>query len=110
MNQPPVCDRAQLVDAIAAFVAHKGGIDAAAVRRPVERAVDDLGAASVDALQVRLAQSNDAWSYYPRDPLAQRVHHLLAGLVLREPPRISGQVHLDEIRGKGVLIVANHLS
>ena len=110
MNQAPVCDRAQLVDAIAAFVAHKGGIDPAAVRRPVERAIDDLGAASVDALQIRLAQSSDAWSYYPRDPLAQRVHHVLASLILREPPQVSGQAHLDEIRGKGVVIVANHLS
>ena len=48
--------------------------------------------------------------YYPRDPLAQRVHHVLAGLVLKQPPVVSGLAHLDEIRGKGVVIVANHLS
>lgn len=110
MHQVPACDPAQLVDAIAAFVAHKGGLDPAAVRRPVERAIHDLGEASVGELQTRLAQPSDAWSYYPPDPLAQRVHHALASLVLREPPRISGQEHLDEIRGKAVVIVANHLS
>lgn len=110
MHQRVVCDRAQLVEAIAAFVAQKGGLDPGAVRRPVERAIHELGEASVGALQVRLAQSSDAWSYYPRDPLAQRVHHVLASMVLREPPRVSGQAHLDEIRGKGVVMVANHLS
>ena len=110
MHQAHVCDRAQLVDAIAAFVAHKGGLDLNAVRGPVERTIDALGAASVDELQTRLAQSCDAWSYYPRDPLAQRVHHALAGLVLRESPQISGQSNLDGIRGRGVVIVANHLS
>ncbi len=110
MQQAPVCDRAQLVDAIAAFVAHKGGIAPSAVRGPVERAIEELGEASVMNLQARLAQSSDAWSYYPRDPLAQRVHHALAGLVLRDPPVVSGAAHLDAIRGKGVVIVANHLS
>jgi 1-acyl-sn-glycerol-3-phosphate acyltransferase len=110
MPQAPVCDRTQLVDAITAFVVLKAGIDPAAVRSPVERAIEDLGDAAVDALRSRLEQPSDAWSYYPRDPLAQRVHHVLASLILREPPQISGQSHLDSIRGKGVVIVANHLS
>ena len=110
MQQTDVCDRAQLVDAIAAFVAHKGGLDLNAVRRPVQRTIDDLGADSVYELQARLSQSCDAWSYYPRDLLAQRVHHALAGLILREPPQVSGRAHLDDIRGQGIVIVSNHLS
>jgi len=110
MQPTQVCDRAQLVDAIAAFVAHKGGLDLGAVRQPVERTIDALGAGSVTRLQERLAQSSEAWSYYPRDPLAQRVHHALAGLILREPPKVAGQSHLDDIRGRGVVLVANHLS
>lgn len=110
MQQAPVCDRAQLVSAIAAYVAHKGSIDPAAVRGRVEQAIEELGDDSVTALQARLAQTSDAWSYYPRDPLAQRVHHVLAGVVLTHPPAVSGVAHLDEIRGKGVVVVANHLS
>ena len=31
-------------------------------------------------------------------------------LILREPPQVSGQGHLAELRGRGVVIVANHLS
>ena len=110
MLQAEVCDPAQLVNAIAAFVARKGGIDAQLVRVPVERAIAELGEDSVANLQARLAQSSDGWSYYPRDPLAQRVHHALAGVVLRDPPIVSGAVHLDAIRGKRVVMVANHLS
>jgi 1-acyl-sn-glycerol-3-phosphate acyltransferase len=106
---PEACDRAQLVDAIAGFVAHKGGLDPAAVRKPVERAIHDLGEASVGALQLRLAESSDAWAYYPRDPLAQLVHHQLAGLVLVNPV-VSGVAHLAAIHGEGVVMVANHLS
>jgi 1-acyl-sn-glycerol-3-phosphate acyltransferase len=110
MQQAPICDRSQLVDAIAAFVAHKGGIDGTTVRVPIERAIADLGGDAVDRLQARLAQPSDAWSYYARDPLAQRVHRELAGLVLRESPIVSGIAHLNEVRGRGVVIVANHLS
>lgn len=110
MQQAPVCDRAQLVDAIAGFVAHKSGIDAASARVPVERAIDRLGEAAVRALQARLEQPSDAWAYYSRDPLAQLVHHELADLVLQEWPRVHGLAHLNGVRGRGVVIVANHLS
>ena len=110
MQNTPACDRAQLVAAIAAFVAHKGGVPPSVVRGPVERAIAELGDGSVNRLQTRLSQPSDAWSYYPRDPLAQRVHHALAGLVLKDPPIVSGVAHLDAIRGRGVVMVANHLS
>ena len=110
MREATVCDRAQLVDAIASFVAQKGGVDTALVRVPVQRAIEELGEDSVAQLRTRLAEASDAWSYYPRDLLAHRVHHALAGLVLKDPPVVSGIAHLDEIRGRGVVIVANHLS
>ena len=110
MHPAPVCSHAQLVDAIAAFVAQKGGVDPQAVRGPVEKAIADLGEDSVTNLQSRLSQKSDAWAYYPRDPLAQRVHHRLAALVLQHPPIVTGIAHLDAIRGQGVVIVANHLS
>jgi 1-acyl-sn-glycerol-3-phosphate acyltransferase len=38
------------------------------------------------------------------------VHHVLASVVLKEPAIVSGIAHLDEIRGRAVVIVANHLS
>ena len=80
------CDRGQLVDAITGFVAHKSGIPATAVRGPVERAVGQYDNEAIETLRLRLVQPSDAWSYYARDPLARRVHHELAGLVLRDHP------------------------
>jgi 1-acyl-sn-glycerol-3-phosphate acyltransferase len=110
MQPPPGCTREQLVESIVAFVAHRSGLDAGAVRVPVERAIDDCGAGAVEGLRARLAQPSDAWSYYPRDPLAQLVHQRLAGLVLKHAPRINGAAQLDAVRGRAVVIVANHLS
>ena len=110
MEQAPACDRAQLIDAIADFVARKGGFDPAAVRTRIEGAIEDLGETSIQDLQTRLRQPSGAWSYYPRDPLANRIHHALAGLVLKDSPVVSGQGNLNAIRGNRVVIVANHLS
>src|SRR5262245_33039618 len=104
------CSRDDLVDAIVGFVARKGALDAGVVRVPVERAIEECGAGAVEGLQARLAQPSEAWTYYPRDPLAQLVHHRLARVVLKEAPRIDGVEHLDAVRGRPLVIVANHLS
>ena len=104
------CDRGQLVDAITGFVAHKSGIPATAVRGSVERAIGQCDDEAIETLRTRLVQPSDAWSYYARDPLARRVHHELAGLVLRDRPQVSGLANLQAIRGKPTVIVANHLS
>ena len=110
MQQTVACDRAQLVDAIAAFVAHKGGLNPAAVREPVERAIHDLGEGSVEALQERLAAPSSEFTFYAPDPLARRVHHVLASVVLRDRPTVAGAEHLDSVRDRPAIIVANHLS
>ena len=110
MPATPACSRDELVEAIVGFVAHKGALDAGAVRPRVERAIEDCGAGAVEGLQTRLAQPSEAWGYYPRDPLAQLVHQRLAGVVLKEAPRIDGSAHLDAVRGRPFVIVANHLS
>jgi 1-acyl-sn-glycerol-3-phosphate acyltransferase len=100
----------QLVDAITSFVARKGGLDPAAVRQPVERAIQDLGEHSVGALQDRLAAPSSEYTFYAPDPLARRVHHVLASIVLRERLTVAGAEHLDAVRGRPAIIVANHLS
>ena len=104
------CDRGQLVDGITGFVAHKSGIPAIAVRGSVERAIGQCDNEAIEAMRMRLVQPSDAWSDNARDPLARRVHHELAGLVLRYQPRVLGEANLQAIRGKPTVIVANHLS
>jgi 1-acyl-sn-glycerol-3-phosphate acyltransferase len=99
-----------LVDAILTFL---GGGDPLAVDRDIrpslEREVDAAGAEALDALKSRM-RADCGWEYYPRDPLAQRVHHLLADRYLTADSRLEGAEHLETVAGAPVTIVANHLS
>jgi len=108
--ETPRCEPGQLADAIIEFVATKSGIAESRVRSLIERIVDEAGPQGVDRLHARLGQPADAWGYYERDPLAQRVHHQLAPIVLQETPTVTGAANLDAVRGRAAIIVANHLS
>jgi len=79
------------------------------IRSCLERTIDEAGPGAIDALSARLAGAGAEWSYYPRDPLARRIHHALARRVLRDP-LVSGLDRLAAIDGKPVVIFANHLS
>ena len=104
------CARGPLVEAISTFLAYKqvAGLDD--IRTSLEVAIDASAPDGIDLLGQRLARAGSDWSYYPRDPLARRIHHALAGRVLQLTPVISGAEHLHAVAGKRVVIVANHLS
>lgn len=110
MTDVLVCNREALVQNIASFVAHKGGVRLDAARACVESVLDALGPAAVDALRARLSASADAWSYYSADPVARDIHYALAPLVLKDPPQVLGADNLDTVRNRPVIIVSNHLS
>ena len=61
------------------------------------------------ALKARLVTDN-GWDYYPRDPLAQRIHHLLADRFLGHGSELRNAHHLARVTNVPVVIVANHLS
>lgn len=103
------CGREPLVEAIMRFLAHTHAAYGREVRACVERAIDEAGPSAIDSLTSRLAGAGADWSYYPRDPLARRIHHELAPRVLHDP-LVSGIEHLDRIAGKPVVMFANHLS
>lgn len=109
-TQTAVCGPHQLADAIIAFVSKKGGIPDARVRSVVDRIVAESGPEAVGRVLARLGTPADSWGYYERDPLAQRVHHELAPVVLQDAPVVSGAAHLDGVGGRPAIIVANHLS
>jgi 1-acyl-sn-glycerol-3-phosphate acyltransferase len=106
----PACGRGPLVDAITSFLAHDGALVPDDIRASVERAIDEAGPAAVDSLGRRLATAGTDWSYFPKDPLARRIHHVLADSVLQQAPLVTGVEHLDEVAGQPLVIVANHLS
>jgi 1-acyl-sn-glycerol-3-phosphate acyltransferase len=104
------CGREPLVEAIASFLSH-GQIPAMSeVRSTLERTIDEAGPAALDGLATRLARAGVGWDYFPRDPLARRIHHVLAGPVLQREPDVSGLGHLAAVADQPLVIVANHLS
>ena len=50
------------------------------------------------------------WGYYPPDPLARRIHHLLADRFLQADSHLAGADHLANALTGPVAIFANHLS
>ena len=54
--------------------------------------------------------TDHGWAYYPRDPLAQRIHHLLADRFVDPDSQLLGMDHLARVVGAPVIVFANHLS
>jgi 1-acyl-sn-glycerol-3-phosphate acyltransferase len=109
MTEPRI-GREQIVAATMAFL---GGDDAhrvAAIRDPLERALDAAGPEAVNQLGERLTTSGADWDFYPADPVARRIHHVLAATVLEPDSGVSGLEHVSAVAGAPVVIIANHLS
>jgi len=104
------CGREPLVEAISTFLAHKQASGIADLRASLGRAIDEAGPEGIDSLSQRLARAGTDWSYYPRDPLARRIHHVLAESVLQLAPIVSGTEHARAVAGEPLVILANHLS
>ncbi len=98
-----------LIAAILAFLAGQDLLTLEEIRSALEREIDGAGAQALMALRERLAM-DVGWSYYPRDPLAQRIHHLLADRFLEPESGMAGAEHLPSVTGRPVAFFANHLS
>ena len=104
------CGRDPLVDAISTFLAHVQTPGLPEIRATLGRTIDEAGPAGLDSLGRRLSHAGTGWGYFPHDPLARRIHHVLAAPVLQHAPIVSGTEHLDAVSGKPLVILANHLS
>jgi 1-acyl-sn-glycerol-3-phosphate acyltransferase len=104
------CYPQPLVDAVTRFLTHVRVPGIPAIRASVERAIEDAGVDALEALREHLESAGTDWDYFPRDPLAQRLHHLLADRILPAPPVLVGGSHLDVVAGDPVVIFANHLA
>jgi 1-acyl-sn-glycerol-3-phosphate acyltransferase len=103
-------ERDPLVSAITQVLSAYDAHTLAAVRRLLEQEIDTAGRAALDTLSARLETSGSDWAYYPPDPLARRVHHVVADCILDPASRLEGVDHLRAVAGRPVVIVANHLS
>ena len=104
------CGREPLVETIVRFLAHERMADPCEIRACIERAIDESAPGAIDALSARLLRAGADWDYYPPDPLARRIHHALVPHVLRPEPLVEGAPNLDAVRGRPLVIFANHLS
>jgi len=109
MTQITPIDRDALVSAILSFLPSQGLLAPNDIRLALENEVDRAGPDALVALQARLT-ADSGWGYYESDPLARRIHRLLADRFLAPESELRDSHHLSSIAGKPVVIVANHLS
>jgi 1-acyl-sn-glycerol-3-phosphate acyltransferase len=102
--------REQLVAAITQFLANQDSAALAAMRAAVVKEIDEAPNGAIMALARRLATAGEDWAYYESDPLARRLHHVLADHILRPGSALQGIEHVHAVHGKPVVIFANHLS
>jgi len=103
-------DRDGLIEAITAFLAGRDANTLSGIRDALGRELDQAGPGALADLNERLAAACDEWSCYPRDPLARRIHHVLADRLLERGSTASGLEHLARVADDPVVIFANHLS
>jgi 1-acyl-sn-glycerol-3-phosphate acyltransferase len=98
-----------LVGAILEFLADQDLLAQHDVRAALEREIRSAGPQALLALKDRLVADN-GWGFYPPDPLARRIHHLLADSFLGVGSELRGARVLPTLAAAPVVIVANHLS
>lgn len=99
----------KLVSAILEFLGPGDLLTPEDVRAGLEGEIDAAGDAAVRGLKERLTIDR-GWAYYPPDPLARRIHHLVANRFLRPDCSVVGVEHLTRVADRRVVLLANHLS
>jgi 1-acyl-sn-glycerol-3-phosphate acyltransferase len=109
-NSAPLIGRDALIAAITTFLAGQNTRTLDEIRDCLARELDAAGPVALVRLGERLAAAGADWEYYPRDPLACRIHHVLADRILLPDSKLLGLEHLAGAAGAPVVICANHLS
>src|SRR5262245_5789709 len=99
-----------LTAAITTFLAGRDARTLNDIREALEREINAAGPETLARLTQRLADDGADWTFYPSDPLARRIHHLLAGWLVPHDSAIFGIEHLGEVDGRPLVIISNHLS
>ena len=99
-----------LVGAITAFLHSQPPRSLVLIRRALNQAIDQAGADAMAQLTAQLATTGADWDYYPSNPLARRIHRVLADQLLDSRSTLVGLDNVDRAAHKRVVIFANHLS
>jgi 1-acyl-sn-glycerol-3-phosphate acyltransferase len=107
-SAPQAISREALITAITTFLSGWDTLDE--IRECLKRELDSAGPRALIRLGRALSDAGGDWSYYPRDPLARRIHQVLADRILLPESALHGDSHLAALGSGPVVIVANHLS
>src|SRR5262245_5337069 len=99
-----------IVNAVLTFMAGHPQDELDEIRKGFETQIATAGPAAVAALGKRLMTPADHWGYYERDQLARQLHRNLTDHLLLPSSTVHGIEHLDEVTGKPVVVIVNHLS
>jgi 1-acyl-sn-glycerol-3-phosphate acyltransferase len=102
--------RDSLIEGITTFLAIQEPHTRRDIQDALGRAIDDAGPTALARLNERLDDAGADWSYCPSDPLARRIHHVLADKLLEPNSTLFGLEHVTALSGRPVVIFANHLS
>jgi 1-acyl-sn-glycerol-3-phosphate acyltransferase len=106
----PALDRDSLVAAMTALLENQSTQELSVFRRTLEQAVEEFGPEPLISLGERLARAGGDWTYYPPDPLARRIHLVLADKMLEPDSTLTGAEHLAAVADRPVVVFPNHLS
>lgn len=106
---PASTRRDALVEAILGFLISQDLLAQRDIRVALEHEIDAAGTEALIALKARLADAA-GWTYYPPDPLARRIHHLLADRFLSPQSVITHSDRLAALDRRPLVLMANHLS
>jgi len=110
LELPRPLGRHHLLAAITRFLADQDPHTLQNIRTVLDREIDQAGPDAVARLGERLSTAGSDWDYYPADPLARHIHHVLADCILEPDSALFGIEHLTALADYPVVIVANHLS
>src|SRR5258708_24413695 len=96
--------RDSLVGAITTFLALQDPETLGDIRESLEREIDEAGPEALARLNQRLDDAGADWSYCPRDPLARRIHHVLADKLLEPDSALFGIECATAVAGTPVVI------
>jgi 1-acyl-sn-glycerol-3-phosphate acyltransferase len=102
--------RRALVEQIVAFAGDNPPDVLVELRKRLDRVLDAEGRTGLARLMERLASTGSDWTYYARDPLARSIHDVVGEFVLGAESQLEGAEHLEAVRGRPAVFLANHLS
>jgi 1-acyl-sn-glycerol-3-phosphate acyltransferase len=105
-----VVDRATLLEQAIAFLGDHGADEERRVRERIGRLLAGTEDAEIARFVHRLLTTGASWGYHPPDPLARRINHAMAELLLEPGSELDAASRLAPAAGEPIVLVANHLS